>query len=491
MVDFRSGYIPPGVYVSADSSAVATAVGATPTVICLVGPGLGYRSYVDHITFVNDTDAQVLTQAGINQNSIVVSSTANGVTTTYNITDDYTISATDSSAPDSVTTIGIVDTGSIVPGTQIDISYQYSDPSYYALNQFSDFQSFISVYGSPFNVATGVIQSPLSLAAQVAFENGASTIYAVALNGLGSLSDQYKAAYDLSANNYSVNLIVPVWPTGTGSGYPTDLESFTPYISGLVGHLQGSDSDGFPRNAIVGLSDSFDSSVTPDQVAVAFGYRRVVLVYPNRLNYYNAVVNTTQILGGQYLAAAAAGFLANSPTSQGLTKQQVYSISGIASDIAAQQTQANKNLWSSKGVSVLEPNRSGQLVFRQGVTTDVSSVTSREFSIVRCQDDLFGEIQISLEGADLIGTPITVNTPLAVKSIVQGALETALANNTIQDYSGLSVRQQVLPNGDPTVIECVFVYKPTYPLNYITVSFSFDLSTGTITDTSDTATASS
>jgi hypothetical protein len=168
-----------------------------------------------------------------------------------------------------------------------------------------------------------------------------------------------------------------------------------------------------------------------------------------------------------------------------LTRQQVFAIAGIAPDIIAQQTTYNKNNWSARGVAVLEPNRAGRLVIRHGVSTDVSSVTTREFSIVRCQDELFTLIQQSLESANLIGTPITSDTPLSVKGIIAGALETALANNTIQGYSGLAVRQQSLPNGDPTVIEAVFIYAPTFPVNYITVSFSFNLSTGTTAATTD------
>lgn len=487
MVDFRAGYVPPGVYVTADTSAVATAVGATPTVICLVGPGLGYRTFIDSVVFSNTTDSEVLSQLGINQNSVVVTSNINGVVTTYAAGDDYNLTSTDSSAPDSVTTISIVGSGDIAPGTQLAVSYQYADDSYYRLNQFSDFASFTGVYGAPFNPVTGVLQSPISLGAQIAFENGANIVYGVVPNNLGSISDQYANAYDLTLNNYDINLIVPVFPTNPDVGYPIDLDSVSPYVASIVSHLQTADDSGYPRNAIFGLPENFDSSVTPDQVAIKFNYRRVVLVWPNQLTYYNSLLNTSVTIGGGYLAAACAGKLANNPTAQGLTKQQIFSLAGIAPTVAAQQTTVNKNAWSSKGVAVLEQNRAGQLVIRHGVTTDPSSVTSREFSIVRCQDELFNEIQQSLEQAQLIGTPITNETPLAVKGIIGGALETALSNNTIQDYSNLAVRQQSLPNGDPTVIEAVFIYKPTYPLNYITVSFTFDLSTGDITTSTDTA----
>ncbi len=493
MVDFRSGYVPPGVYVTADNTSVATAVGATPTVICLVGPGLGYRSIVDRDTFSNNTDSFKLTKKGANQNSLTavgaVTSESGGVVTTYKVGDDYTVTSTNGSAPDSVTTIAIVQTGSIVPGVEVQVSYTYADTDYYGLNQFNDFVSFSQVYGNPFSNDGKTLQSPLSLAAQIAFDNGANVIYAVALNNLGSYASQYKAAYAQSAANYDINLVVPVWPEGDDPTLPNSLDTMQQYATDLISHLRSADSDGFPRNSVVGMSAGFDSSVTPDQVSSLFDYRRVVLAYPNLLNYYNAYTSPpkTTPIGGQYLAAALSGVLANNQTAQGLTRQRVYSFTGINADILPQQTTTNKNTWSSRGVAVLESNRRGQLVIRHGVTTDVSSITSREFSIVRCQDELFNEIQQSLEGAQLIGTPIRSDTALNVKAIIAGALETAMANDTIQGYTNLSVRQQVLPNGDPTVIECVFSYKPTYPLNFITVTFSFDLSTGDITTTTDTA----
>lgn len=484
MVDFHSGYVPPGVYVSADTSSVSSAVGAGPTVVCLVGPGLGYRTYTDYINFP-DTDAITLTKQGIIQNALTVS-LADDPTTVYVQDTDYSL--TDNSVNGSLTDIAIIPSGAIQTGDTLVVAYRYADDDYYALNQFSDYVSFRNMYGDPFDSA-GNLQSPLTFAAQVAFDNGANIVYSVALTPAGQVDSMYKAAYDLTINNYDINLLVPVFTSSGQFAGPTDLAAMTSYIAQLNSHLQEADSSGFPRNAIVGVPENFDQAVTPDQIASRFNYRRVVLVWPNRLTYYNASAqqNPFQIVGGSYLAAACAGILANNPTAQGLTHRQVYSLSGIAADINPTQTTVNKNTWSSRGVAVMEQNRQGQLIIRHGVTTDMTSVTSREFSIVRCQDELFREVQQTLESAALIGTPITASTALAVKGIVAGALESAKNASTIFDYNNLAVRQQNLPNGDPTVIEVVFSYKPTYPLNYITVTFSFDLSTGDISASTDTA----
>jgi hypothetical protein len=57
-----------------------------------------------------------------------------------------------------------------------------------------------------------------------------------------------------------------------------------------------------------------------------------------------------------------------------------------------------------------------------------------------------------------------------------------------EPYNNLAVRQQTAPSGDPTVIECKFAYQPAIPLNYITVSFSIDLSSGAVTSAATTPT---
>lgn len=490
MVDFRAGYVPPGVYVTADSSSVSTTAGVGPTVVLLVGPGLGSRSQVDYVTFATKTSSFTLSQQGaVNPSAggLTVYSVAAGVTTTYELTTDYTV-AVSGSGTETVTTVTAVSDGSIPTNTQIMIAYNYANDAYFALNQFSDFGSLSSVYGAPFS-PSGTLQSPLSLAAQIAFDNGANEIYCIAIpnNVTGSgVASAYRAAYDQTLVNPEIGLIIPVFDSTTDSGHPVDMSSLSSFLGGLVAHLTNAEADGVPRNAILGVPETFDSSVTPDQIAVALDYRRVVFVWPNQLDFYNAYSTPpgNVVVGGQYLAAACAGVLTALPTNTGLTKQVVYSFSAIDPAVAPKLTVTNKNTWSSKGVAVLEANRLGQLTIRHGVTTDVSSVTSREFSIVRCQDELFNEIQTSLESAALIGTPIDDNTPLAVKSIVTGALETALGDETIAAYNTVNVRQQSLPDGDPSVIEVVFTYQPTYPLNYITVNFSYDLSTGAITDNS-------
>jgi hypothetical protein len=490
VVDFRSGYVPPGVYVSTDSTGSVAAAGVEDTVICFVGRGLGYQTYTEQVSFAGG-NAVALTQKGIDAASIVVTGTilVGGVPTPTTFVLDGTSNPHDYSVAQAgsgtakTTTLNRTASGQIPTTGTVQVAYHYTDDTYFALNSFSDYASFEAVYGTPFDPATGNLISPLSVAAQIAFQNGANVVFGVSLSGTGAVSAQYSAAFALTLPNYAINLIVPLFDTAVDGSTAQSLATT------LVSHLNTAEQEGFPRTAIFGLPAAF-AGETPDILAAQVNYRRVVMTWPNQFLYFNSLVNQTQTLDGIYFAAACAGVLANQSMNRGLTRSQIRAFTGIPAAVLANMSISNKNTWSSKGVAVAEIDRNGRLVVRHGVTTDVTTVQNRELSIVRCQDALFNLIQTSLTQADLIGDPIIDTTALSVKGIIAGALETALGSDIIQAYDNLLVRQQTLPTGDPTVIECTFSYSPTYPLNYITVVFTLDLTTGDLSVT-DSASGSS
>ena len=146
-------------------------------------------------------------------------------------------------------------------------------------------------------------------------------------------------------------------------------------------------------------------------------------------------------------------------------------------------TTAFKDNLSKNGVSVTELDRLSRKTVRHGVTTDMSALNYREISLVRTADTLYQMLYTGLEAADLIGQPITLDTTSNVKNIVSGILERAKGDETIIDWQNLLVRQQTTPLGDPTIIEVKFAYRPAVPLNYLSVKFKIDLSSGTVTTT--------
>ena len=70
-MDFTAGYDPPGVYVSSDVSGSVSALGVSGTIICLVGNGIGHRTYSEAVSFAGG-NSQPLSKLGIDKASVVV-----------------------------------------------------------------------------------------------------------------------------------------------------------------------------------------------------------------------------------------------------------------------------------------------------------------------------------------------------------------------------------------------------------------------------------
>lgn len=490
-MDFN-GYVEPGVYVEPGTTPTIVAPGVAPTVVCLIGNGIGYHTNSETISFASSASA-VLTQKGIDPTSIVVkgyvtdpNAAGQSIPKTFAVTTDYTV-ATDTSggADNSVTTITKASGSTIESGyPQLTVSYRYTDADYHSLHVFDDFTSFAETYGPALDPTSGALVSPLTMAAMVALQNGANEIWALALNpAVGTLSQQFAAAYQLlSGSNTSVNVVVPLWD-GVTSG-----AAIAGMLATLNAALQADANNGVLRVACVGLDQSYAG--TPTDVAglaTGIGSSRIVMAYPHKLNYFNGVLNQTLIADGIYLGAGYAGILAANDPEMPLTKKIVQGFSGVPADVATVLTQTNRKILATGGVSVATLDRSSNLRVMQGLTTNYAGgILNREISLVRAQDALYTMLQTTVENSGLIGIPIGPNTALQVKSVVSGVLETAKAQGVIMDYSGLVVREQAPPSGDPTVIEVMFAYKPSWPLNYITVSFTVDTTTGDTTTTTAT-----
>jgi hypothetical protein len=500
-VSFGGQYVPPGVYVATGPNPTVAPVGVNPSIVCLIGTGVGYNTFTESDSFAS-SNSIVLSQEGINPSSIVVTgyvadpnASGNSIPSTFvvgasgtNMGDYYvTTSTPPSGGPTSTTTTIVKTSGSTISSTypQVTVSYQYTDASYYGLNSFTDFTSFTDVYGLPLNATTGAVSSPLSLAAQFAIQNGANRLYALALSGVGSIQQQFASAYaTLSGINQDANLVVPLWEGVTDPGQIAGM------LATLNAALNVDATDGVLRMAIVGLSHQYSQSLSVTEgLATGIASSRIVMAWPNQLSLYNGVTNGTDTISGYHLAAAYAGLLSAQAPNVPLTASQPLGFSGFPSATLLAMTTTNKNALSSSGISVTEPARTGGLRVRHGLTTNYAGgQLTREISLVRQSDALYDLVQTALNSAQLIGQPIIATTALSVKGVVNSALETAMAANLIIGYTGLQVREQAPPSGDPTVIEVQFAYQPTYPLNYILVNFTVDTTTGITTVNSNAST---
>ena len=485
-VDFTHGYQPPGVYIEEDPTPLVSSTGLPPIRVAIVGRSLGHQTRTQQITL--GADAVRLTSRGIDAASVEVRNVADNSVLAAGEVQVTATTAGPEGAKDYYTDVALAVGASTPEGTAVWVTYNYVAPDYFNPRTLDNFEDVKALYGTPLNLAPAAIGdaayqsvvSPLSLAAQFALVNGAAEIVCVPLDlasdaTSAAVKTALSVAYAKISSDYAVSIVVPLTDgvaSADAAAVGLDLQS----------HVFSASNDGFLRTAVLG----FDTGVTtaPDTVVSSGGVKskRVMLAYASAggLQIYNGSTNQSVTVGHQYLAAAYAGRMAALPVQKSLTKEQILGFAGLA---GTPLSNALKNQYAQGGVAVAEVDRVGRLVVRHGLTTDRTNINTAEMSVVRARDTMVTLLQNGVDQSGLVGQPIDVDTPLNVKSVVAGLLEYAVTNGVFISYTDLAVRQA---STDPSVIEVKFAYRPAYPLNYILISFSINVTTG---DSDLTATA--
>lgn len=475
MVDF-STYQPPGVYVEEEVAPTVTVVGVTPSVVALVGPSIGYREFTEAVTLVG-TGPQTLTQKGINVSSLAVVGENGTVypSSAYSTTVSAGADGNIAVPTDNTTTIARNGAG-IPDGAFVYVTYRYTDATYTEPTRLTDFDDIVDAYGSPLDLASNAILSPLSFAAKVARENGSRDLVLVSTPNAVVTRADLTAAYAKLESIYDVDIVVPLSVGVTGTpGEPGDTALIGQDLKAYV--ESSSNVNGLLKTGFYGLEAT--ATVDPLTTVASFRSKRVVFAgAPRKLSYFNGQTNSTMDVAPYYLAAALAGLAAGQGSQVPLTKKVIRGFSGVPASVLSAMTVTSKNSLSAGGVLVTEVTRSGSLTVRHGTTTDRTNTQTRELSLVRSKDDLINLIQDTFEQSSLIGDFIDGTTNVRVQGVVTGCLEAAVRYQLIIGYSGVKVRQR---QGDPQVIEVKFQYEPAYPLNYIVVSFSINTVTGETT----------
>jgi hypothetical protein len=513
-------YTPPGVSVEELTSPSVTASLANPTTVCLVGVARGYQLATQQVVFPTGTNAVTLTllegqaflKVGTTQTFVsakdAIDPTAGATDLSgYDEGDDFT--ATVSTDKRTVTVTPVTDGALDTDGGTVNFVYRYVPNDYFEAIRLDSLAAIESRFGSAYSDDLTGIGSPLSYAAAIAFENGASDL---ALQPLFVLTDpavptsvrlQPDATAAAAVSNWDatfrslrgyedINIIVPiVGQSATGVGDTTQLniietlqdhinfmKTQTQYIIGVVGEDSSKDIANATattlRNHATVIRGRYGGALADQMVYVSPS--RFTRVLPS-----NNSVSLT--VGGQYVAAAIAGMVAARPVTATLTRKQVNNFNGVSET----RTLQDKNADASAGLMVIEQKGLAVQV-RHAITTSNLNTASRELSVVRAKHRMIESI-FDVINTQIIGeVPADNDAPTVVRMAIAGVLELLATAREIVDYSDIEARTL---DGDPTVVEARFSYRPAFPLNYVHIVFSIDLTSADLTvDTSiDTATA--
>lgn len=452
--------------------------------------------------------------------SVIVTNDPNGVASTYvdaanapdpgivyyteGATGDYVLSdlADDNLYVDRNLNSGL---GTALMGYQtnniaVKVTYNATPTNYYQPTHFFNQQDVEAKFGAALD-SNGNINSPASFGAYMAFLNQATDVWvqplfhttdSTVISGVRTRTtpSTYTADWAISLRALrdieEVNVIVPVFARTASSG-AVNNSTVSAIFSAVTSHIYYM---GLQQQYVIGLfgEDSTiagmaaQSILQTHAVSVLGGSNvaeRCSMVSPASFAFANPQSGTQVRIGGQYVAAAVAGMLSARLVQVPLTRKPIQGVT----DVLDFRSESDKNLDAGAGLMVIE-NKQGVVRVRHSITTAVSNVNTRELSVIRAKNFMIESIKDTVDG--LIGQLIAdANAPFTVSTTVQGVLEALVADGVIVDYSGLQSRRLA----DPTQVEVRFSYKPAYPLNYVSIVFSIDTTSGAIDTTQANTTA--
>lgn len=514
-------YTPPGVTVTELTQTSVTPTLASPADICLIGlPAASAAITTTDTLILSGTDPIVLpTINQIDNDASLVSvisvtnvlnpSVGSPPGTGYAEGTDYTFTV-GSGPPDGEDgTISRVGAGTIPDNTLVAVTYTYTPIDYWNPVRLYDIASVATRFGNAWSADYSTINSPLTMAAQLAFANGAQSIICQPLFTLNEATPPVPipAVGDAIGNAgtwantllplrsiINLDIIVPV--VGQDGEYVNDADMLGIFEE-IQAHIAYQNSQELFIVGIFGEDGSASASEFNSQLPSNAGgsilwthATDLQTNYGNTLSSQCVLVNNTLFqlpvpgfqggtlnVGGQYCAAAVAGAIGGRPVSSSMTRQ---SISGFQS-VTDPRTPSDKNNDASYGLFVVE-QINGVIRCRQGITLDIEDGPARqELSVVRAKFLLIESIQQTLDN-QIIGQIIAdANSPLIVQSTITGVLALLQTAGTIVSYSPVTAQ---LSSITPTIITASFSYQPAFPLNFVQVTFALDLTTGSISSTS-------
>lgn len=388
--------------------------------------------------------------------------------------------------------------GNIPDGDSVYVTYNYTPADYFQPIRLTSMTDIQTRFGNAWDPTNTKINSPLSFAASLAFQNGASNIvlqplfvetsgvytqptatqaaspavWASVFNGLLSLSD--------------INLIVPIiGQSMTGVTDSIQLQVFEALQDFVYQMLTENDI------YVYGLfgEDSSQSNTVAQEPTLIGHAQTIIPRYGGAVTEQLSMINIAQLsmsnqtssflVGAQYAAAALAGFLSAQQASASVTR---VAISGFTA-VTDYRTKSQMNNDAANGMLVLQ-NTGNVVQVRHGITMDQTNVATREMNVVRAKAYIVQSVSQTLN-TQVIGQVVADdNAAATVETLVIGTLEDLRTLGYLVNYGNVSA---ALVSLDPTTMTVSFSYSPAFMINYIDVQFTLDLTSQSLSVTTTSA----
>ena len=320
----------------------------------------------------------------------------------------------------------------------------------YVPTYFFNLADVIDAYGEP------NLTNTLSLGAEILFKQNASIVLCTQIRpDITPESQAFMYAVD-QLKTKTCNIVVALTEDSTVRNY---VKAHVIAMSNFIERKW--------RTAIHGLN-SDPANTTLDSIksiAVGLNSSRNVLIYPTQATYPIQNVGDT-VVAGYYVAVAFAGIAANKDydVSEPLLRKEVVGFTQIPDSLI----RAEKNFLASYGICIIETPTEASLVRHPLTTSQSGKAEDQEYNVVEVID-FVAESSAQLLEAIYVGTKIISATPALVKTTTTVYLRTLKTATTIADFANVTASQNTL---EPRQIDVKFSIKPSWPLNWIYITFS-------------------
>lgn len=356
-------------------------------------------------------------------------------------------------------------------GSSYYVSYKYKKAEEeYDPKLFFDYDDIANEYGNYDVTASGLVINSLSLGAEIAFSNGVGSLICVQAKNdsdyeINKAIDKLKRTLPGIDN---VNTIVPLSSSQDVGSYAANHVTMMSEES--VGKERMVYLGAYPGQELSKSPTALDRSYGMVEIAKSFNNERVVYVVPGELTKDIRDLRTGKInerkLPACYAAVAVACLgLVNDPA-EPLTNKAISGFKYLTSMLM----ESEKNLLAGSGCLVLD-QRGTNIIVRHGITTSATDVNSAEITLVQIKDYIIDALR-KATAAQYVGQK---NKPGIVKDIeytVSSILDQFISQEIILSVNGLTVKRSPL---DPRQVDVKFEVEAVYPLNYISISFGFSV----------------